>query len=101
MSPAWVAAVGLAVTVLLNVAGFLVAWGLLQGTVKALGDRVIALESEIAAVTELKLQVVKVETRLDALVEQLKDLNASIRWMRSVPDYEPAVSAVAAPRRQK
>ena len=89
MGEALIPLIGIVATVLLNAAGYLVAWGVLQGTVKALGERVTALEAEVAAVTDLKLQVVRVETRLDALVEQIKDLNASIRWMRSVPEYEP------------
>ena len=57
----------------------------------ALTTRVAMLEGQIRALDELKLDVARLETRLDALIEHVRDLNASLRWMR-----EPA-SQVRAP----
>ena len=38
------------------------------------------------SVTDLKLDVARLETRLDALIEHVRDLTASIRWMREPAD---------------
>jgi hypothetical protein len=92
-----VAVVGVLVTVLVNAAGCLVAWGVLKGTVRALDRRVCALEAEIGAVTELKVAVAEVKTTLAFLLEQVRDLNAAIRWMREPADYTPA--GVSGPKR--
>ncbi len=97
----WIAMLGMAVTLLLNLAGYLVAWGVLKGTVKSLGDRVGSLEDDSGAAADLRVQVARVETRLDALLEQFRDLNAAIRWMRAdTPALEPGpLPGVAGPRR--
>ena len=98
-----IAIIGIVVTVLLNAAGYLVAWGVLQGTVRALSDRVKVVEGELAALKSLELQVTKIETKLEGLLEQFKDLNASIRWMREPAPYEgqpqPGVTRPKGPRR--
>jgi len=88
---AWIPVAGMAVTLLLNLAGYLVAWGVLKGTVKTLTDRVATLEGEAGAVAELRVQIARVETRLDGLLEQFRDLNSAIRWMRAdtVPPLDP------------
>ncbi|HZZ89946.1 MAG TPA: terminase family protein [Caulobacteraceae bacterium] len=41
---------------------------------------------ELKTVTDLKLDVARMETRLDALIEHVRDLTASIRWMREPAD---------------
>ena len=61
----------------------------MKGTVVALGGRVSALEGELRALDELKLDVARLQTRLDTLIEQVRDLNAAIRWMRE-PDFRPS-----------
>jgi hypothetical protein len=84
---AWIALIVGCIGVLLNIVGIAVAYGILQGTVKAIDSRVKALEAEIGTLNELKVTVAEVKTSLAFLVEQFKDLNASIRWMR-----EPAAA---------
>jgi len=83
---AWIALAGVVVSVLLNVSGYLIAWGVMKGTVAALAARVGGLERDMKAVGELKLDVARLETRLDALIEHVRDLAASIRWMREPPE---------------
>jgi hypothetical protein len=95
----WIALGFGAVGILINLATLLVGYGVLKGTVLALGSRVATLESELNALSELKLQVAKVETRLEGLVEQVKDLNASIRWMREPAGFD-APTGVTGPRRR-
>jgi len=96
----WTAIAGLLVTLLLNMAGYLVAWGALKSTVKALGQRVETLEGEAGSVGEIRVQIAKIETRLDGLLEQFRDLNSAIRWMRvdALSAHEPA-PGVTPPRR--
>lgn len=98
----WLPALGLTVTLLLNLAGYLVAWGALKSTVKGLADRVSAHEADAGTVGELRVQIARVETRLDGLLEQFRDLNSAIRWMRSdtVPTLEPGPLPGAASRRR-
>jgi hypothetical protein len=99
----WMAVLATAVTVLLNVAGYLVAWGAVTNTVKTLTDRVAVLESEAGTVGELRVQIARLETRLDGLFEQFRDLNSAIRWMRSdaVPALEPGpLPGMIGPRRK-
>ena len=61
--------------------GGLLIWG------ATLGHRVKTIEREIEPLKALSHQVTRMETRLEGLLEQFKDLNASIRWMRDpVPD---------------
>lgn len=87
---AWIALAALAFNALILAIGY----GVMKGTVAALENRVKALEAEIGTLNELKVTVAEVKTSLGFLVEQFKDLNASIRWMR-----EPAPTA--SPRRRK
>jgi hypothetical protein len=47
------------------------------------------VESDIGALNDLKVSVVRLETRLDALIEHVRDLNASLRWMREPADGRP------------
>ena len=99
----WLALLGVAVTLALNIAGYLVAWGALRSTVEALGARVEALEGDAGAVGEIRIQIAKIETRLDGLLEQFRDLNSAIRWMRAdaIPQHEPPpLPGVTAPRRR-
>jgi hypothetical protein len=83
---AWIALAGAVFTAGINLGGYLIAWGVMKGTVVALAARVSALEGELRALDELKLDVARLETRLDTLIEQVRDLNASLRWMRDPPD---------------
>jgi hypothetical protein len=87
---AWIALVGVIVTIAVNGAGHLVAWGAMKGAVAALSARVALLESQMRALDELKLDVARLETRLDALIEHVRDLTASIRWMREPADSRPS-----------
>jgi hypothetical protein len=60
----------------------------LRGTVGALSLRVTALETDVKTLDDMKLTVARVETRLEAVIDQLRDLNASVRWMREpAPPY--------------
>jgi len=60
-----------------------VAWG-------ALHQRVRSLEGEMAGLKDLDSRMARVETRIDGLYEQMKELNASIRWMRPPAEtYRP------------
>jgi hypothetical protein len=86
---AWIALAGAVVSVLLNIGGYLIAWGVMKGTVASLAARIGALERDMKAVGELKLDVARLETRLDALIEHVRDLAASIRWMREPPEPRP------------
>lgn len=89
-APDWLAVLGMAAALLLNLAGYLVAWGALKSTVRTLADRVAGLEGETGAVGELRVQIARVETRLDGLLEQFRDLNSAIRWRRAEgPPLEP------------
>jgi len=94
------AVLGIGATLLMNLAGWLVAWGALKTTVKALGERVSALESDAGAVAELRIHIAKIETRLDGLLEQFRELNSAIRWMRSDVNWEPPAAPAAASRRR-
>lgn len=99
MNPAaWIALVIGAATLFLNCAALLIGYGVLRGTVTALGVRVASLEAEINTLNELKVTVAEVKTSLHFLVEQFKDLNASIRWMREPATYD-APPGVSGPRR--
>ena len=101
--PDWLTLLAIAATLLLNLAGYLVAWGALKNTVKTLTDRVAGLEGEAGSVGELRVQIAKIETRLDGLLEQFRDLNSAIRWMRSdtAPPLEPGpLPGVGGPRRR-
>ena len=81
-----IGAVALGVTLVVQAAGLLV-WG------AGLSHRVKALEDDVKPLADLLKQVTRLETRMEGILEQLKDLNASIRWMR-----DPANEAHAFPR---
>ncbi len=93
---AWISLAGAIATAGINLGGYFIAWGAMKATVAALTGRVAALEGELRALDELKLDVARLETRLDALIEQVRDLNASIRWMRE--PAEPRGARPALPR---
>jgi len=78
----WIALAGVLLAAGVNAAGYLVAWGAMKGAVTALTTRIAMLEGQMRAVDEWKLDVARLETRLDALIEHVRDLNASLRWMR-------------------
>ena len=60
-------------------------------------QRVRSMELELRALQDMDSRMARVETRLDGLYEQFKELNASIRWMR-----EPAATPYRAePRRRR
>jgi hypothetical protein len=87
---AWIALSGVVITAVINFGGYLIAWGVMKGTVSALAVRVSALEGALKTVTDLKLDVARLETRVDALIEHVRDLTASIRWMREPADARPS-----------
>jgi hypothetical protein len=65
----------LATSGLAQFAGLLV-WG------ATLSNRVKTIERDIEPLRLLGASVARVEARLEGLTEQLRDLNASIRWRR-------------------
>ncbi len=76
MPPAtWIALAGLAATLLINLGAHLVAWG-------ALNARVKALEAEVSCIDGMRLELARIAERQEIWIEQLRDLNASVRWMR-------------------
>lgn len=87
-APAWIALAFGSAALLMNIATLCIGYGVLRGTVLALQGRVSVLEGEISALTELKVTVAEVKTSLAFLLEQFKDLNASIRWIRQPAGYE-------------
>jgi cell division protein FtsB len=81
MSPALVTALAaLALTALVQIAALLI-WG------ASLTQRVRRLEDEIRPLRALPEKLARLEVRLDALFEQMRDLNASIRWMREPAEH--------------
>lgn len=64
-----------------NLAGLLV-WG------GVTHQRIKTLEREVDGMSGMDSRLARVEARLDGLYEQFKELNASIRWMRS-PEPPP------------
>ncbi|HEY5072071.1 MAG TPA: hypothetical protein VII63_08570 [Caulobacteraceae bacterium] len=77
-----------AATVALGAAGLAqVAGGLVWAA--TLTHRVKAIERDVEPVRSLSNQVTRVETRLETLIEQFKDLNAAVRWMREPPRVIP------------
>jgi len=89
MTPAaWIAlAVGLA-SLLLNILALSVGYGVLKGTVQGLAARVSALESEVGGLSDLKVSIAEVRATVGFVVEQLRDLNAAVRWMRNAAAHE-------------
>lgn len=97
MSPsAWIALAFGGSALCLNLIVIAIGYGVLKGTVAGLALRVSALEVEIGTLNELKVTVAEVKTTMGFLLEQFKDLNSSIRWMR-----EPAPPEPIQPRRRK
>jgi hypothetical protein len=80
---AWIALVVGGTALLLNVSTLLIGYGVMKGTLSALHARVTALEVEMSALNDLKVTVARIGERQDMWIEQLRELNASIRWMRS------------------
>lgn len=66
---------------------WLVTWG------AKLTQRVTTLEKEMGPLKALATQVARIAERQDMWIEQLRDLNASIRWMRDPADYGARGSA--------
>lgn len=59
---------------------WLIIWG------AKLTERVKTLERDVEPLKGLPLQLAKIGERQDIWIEQLKDLNSSIRWMREPSD---------------
>lgn len=93
-------AIGLAALVI-NALLLAVGYGVLKGTVAALAARVMTLEGELNAFAELKVEVARIGERQEMWIEQLKELNASIRWMRNPAEYEPTAAVRPTPRRKR
>lgn len=86
---AWVTIVVGAFAVLMNVIVLAMGYGGLRGTVTALSTRVATLEGEMSALGDMKVKIAEIGTRQETWIEQLKEMNASIRWMRTPAPYEP------------
>ncbi|HZL00463.1 MAG TPA: hypothetical protein VFC47_11250 [Caulobacteraceae bacterium] len=84
---AWVVLVAVAI----QFAGLLI-WG------ATLTNRVKQLEADMAPLRTLSTTVARIETRMDGLVEQLRDLNASIRWMRDPAPFAPKRRDFSSPK---
>lgn len=70
----------------LLIAGWGVSWG-------SLLQRVKTVETEMASLKDLPIQMAEVKVMVANLTEHLKDLNSSIRWMREpAPPYRPRTS---------
>ena len=83
MSPPIVTALAaLGLTAFVQIAGLLI-WG------ASLTQRVRRLEDEIRPLRALPEKLARLEVRLDALFEQMRELNASIRWMREPAEHLP------------
>jgi len=83
MNPAiWAALIGLSGLVVVQALG-LVIWG------ARLTQRVKTLEAEVEPLKQLAVQLAVMSTKLDGLLEQFKDMNASMRWLRQPADYQP------------
>jgi len=93
---AWIALAFGGSALCLNLIVIAVGYGVLKGTVAGLALRVSALEAEIGTLNELKVTVAEVKTTMGFLLEQFKDLNSAIRWMRDPAPAEPVM-----PRRRK
>jgi hypothetical protein len=67
-------------------AGLLI-WG------AGLTHRVASLEEDLKVLKQLPIDVAKLQVGVTGLLEQMKDLNSAIRWMR-----EPADTGAKAPK---
>jgi hypothetical protein len=84
MNPAaWIAIVGLIFALIVQAVG-LVIWG------ARLTQRVKTLEEEVEPLKQLPIQFARMEVKLDGLSELVKDMNASMRWLRHPAEYEPS-----------
>lgn len=82
MSPAVISSLaGLTAMALGQFAGLLI-WG------AALTQRVRALERDLEPLRSLDVRVARIDARLEALLEQLRELNASIRWIGKSKETE-------------
>lgn len=74
--------------VLLVQAAIVVIWG------ARLTQRVKALEADIAPLKDefhkLVVQVTRLDVKQDGIIEQLRDMNASLRWLREPASYMPS-----------
>ena len=87
---AWITLVIGGLTLLLNVTALAVGYGVLLGTVKAIAARVTAIEAELKLLGDLKIELAGMKATLGALLEQFKDLNSAVRWLREpAPPYRP------------
>jgi hypothetical protein len=90
MTPAaWIALAGAVFTLAANLAGYLVAWGVMQATVQSLAGRIGTLEREVSAFGAMKVELARIAERQDVQIEQLRDLNAAVRWMRQPVAAKP------------
>jgi hypothetical protein len=84
MTPAVVIALASFALAFLAHAAVIFIWG------GSISQRVKALEDDMRALKDLPVEVAKLQVQNQAIVDQLKDLNASIRWMRDpAPPYAP------------
>lgn len=82
MTPAaWAAVIGTILLALVQAFG-LVIWG------ARLTQRVNTLEEEVEPLKAMNIQVAKMEVKLDAMLEQFRDLNANLRWLRQPAEYD-------------
>jgi hypothetical protein len=84
-----VVAFGALVLALAVQAGGLLIWG------ASLTQRVRRLEDEVKPLKLMPEKIAVVAERMDSLIEQFRDLNAAIRWMR-----DPVLDTVLNPRRK-
>lgn len=85
-----VAAFGALVLALSVQAGGLLIWG------ASLTQRVRRLEDEVKPLKLMPEKIAVITERMDSLIEQFRDLNAAIRWMRN-----PAPDTLLSPRRKE
>lgn len=88
MNDATIAFWALCFTVGIQAAAVLI-WG------ATLTQRVRRLEQEIIPLREMPEKMGRLEERLDSLIEQFRELNAAVRWMR-----EPATETMINPHRK-
>jgi hypothetical protein len=62
----------------------------------SLTQRVRRLEDEVRPLKAMPEKIARIEERMDSLIDQFRDLNAAIRWMR-----DPAADAFVTPRRKE
>lgn len=107
--PVIVSITGLLIVVFFNVAGYLIQYGALKARIDGLKEsnaglakRIDSLEHEMGQLGDLKTSVGKIETAQHFIIEQLKDLNASLRWATKVADAGDAPpSKPSRPRRSR